>query len=158
MPRGQSTITQTWPAGSARAAAAATARDDLLTEEHDGDGGFTQDIGPFRHYRRTVETLDDGAVRETIDYNLRVPGWSWLFRFPIRRALRNPRPPGTPSPWWAPPDQLTARQASALALLATAAMSSAFANTIFTQTATFAADSFGISDKGHELVWRDDSQ
>ncbi len=151
MPRGLSTIIQVWPADSPRAAAATTPRDDLLTETTEGDGNFTQAHGPFRHYRRTLTTEADGSVRETIDYRLHVPGWGWLFRHPIRRALRHPRPAGAPSPWWAPPDQLSARQASALALLATAAMSSAFANTIFTQTATFAADSFGVDENG--LGW-----
>jgi MFS family permease len=155
VPRGHSTITQVWPAGSPRAEAAPTPRDDLLREARDtgtgGDGTFSQAHGPFRHYRRTLTTLDDGSVQETVEYRLHVPGWGWLFRYPIGRAVRTPRQPGANSPWWAPPDQLTARQAAALALLATAAMSSAFANTIFTQTATFAADSFGISDKG--LGW-----
>ncbi len=148
MPRGHSTITQVWPAGSPRADAATTPRDDLLREEADGDGSFSQAHGPFHHYRRTVATRADGCVQEQVEYELRVPGWGWLFRKPIRGALEHPRPAGAPSPWWAPPDQLSARQAAALGLLAMAAMSSAFTNTIFTQTATFAADSFGVGDRG----------
>ena len=136
-----------WAAGSPRALAAEQARDDLLREEQAEDGSFHQVHGPFRSYRRQVTTASDGAVTERIDFQLVVPWWGWLFRSPISRALRHPRPAGAPSPWWSPPDQLTARQVGSLALLAAAAMSSAFANTIFTQTATFAADSFGADHR-----------
>lgn len=118
-----------------------------MREARAEDGSFHQAHGPFRSYRRQLTTAGDGTVTERIDYQLVVPWWGWLFRAPIRRALRHPRPAGAPSPWWSPPDQLTARQVSSLALLAAAAMSSAFANTIFTQTATFAADSFGAGDR-----------
>lgn len=147
VPRRPTSITEVWAPGSDRALAAEQARDDLVREERADDGSFHQAHGPFRHYRRLVTTADDGSVTEQIEYQLVVPWWGWLFRAPIRRALRHPRAPGASSPWWSPPDQLTARQVGSLALLAAAAMSSAFANTIFTQTATFAADSFGAGDR-----------
>jgi MFS family permease len=110
-------------------------------------GTFEQSAGPFRSYRRTV-AVHDGTTTETITYRLSIPWFGGLFALPVRHALRRPRPAGAPSPWWAPPDRLTERQASTLALLAAAAMSAAFINTLFTQTANFAADTFGIGDRG----------
>ena len=56
--------------------------------------------------------------------------------------------PDRPQPWWAPPDRLTPRQARLMGLLAAASLSAAFANTLFTQTVNFAADSFGIDKTG----------
>ena len=51
-------------------------------------------------------------------------------------------------PWWSPPDRLTQRNVATLGLLAAASMAAAFANTLFTQTASFAADGFGIDERG----------
>lgn len=148
MPRRPSSITQVWPAGSPRALAAEQPRDDLLRERPDGVDAFEQEHGPFRDYRRTLHRGADGSVTEHIEYRLVVPWWGWVFQKPFRRALAEPRPAGSASPWWAPPDQLTARQANSLGLLAAAAMMSAFVNTIYGQTATFATDTFGIDDQG----------
>ncbi|MCB0985423.1 MAG: MFS transporter [Ilumatobacter sp.] len=148
MPRRDCTVTSTWPAGSAAATTAATPRDDLLREADTGDGTFVQAHGPFHRYRRTVTTAADGTVAETITYRLDIPVFGALFALPVRRAVRHRRAPGSPSPWWAPPDQLNERQVRALALLALAAASAAFANTLYTQTANAAATAFGISDRG----------
>ncbi len=139
-----------WPHGSPEAHAATTPRSDILEESDLGDGCFDQALGPFHTYRRTVETAP-GEVRETTTYRLRIPWFGWLFALPIRRSLRHRRAAGTPSPWWAPPDRLSERQASTLALLAMASMVATFANTLFTQTANFAADAFGITDRGQGL-------
>jgi MFS family permease len=122
-------------------------RADLLDEQITDDGSFEQRHGPLHSYRRTVDVRAD-QVRETITWSLAIPWFGWLFARPIRHSLRHRRPAGEPSPWWAPPDQLNERQARTLALLAMAAMSAAFTNTLFTQTANFAADTFGISDRG----------
>ena len=53
--------------------------------------------------------------------------------------------------WWAPPDPLSTRQLAVLGLLAVAAWTAIFANTLFTQTATFAADSFGVGGTGQAV-------
>ncbi len=143
----QHTITLAWPAGSPEADLALRPRSDLLDEHRAEDGTFEQAHGPLHTYRRTVETSAD-QVRETITWSIAIPWFGWLFSRPIGHSLRHRRPEGAPSPWWAPPDQLNERQARTLALLAMAAMSAAFANTLFTQTANFAADTFGISDRG----------
>ncbi|MDO8362515.1 MAG: MFS transporter [Actinomycetota bacterium] len=151
MPRRHSTIQQSWPAGSAQAAIAGTPRSDVLDEEHDGDGRFSQERGPFRHYQRRLEHAADGTVTETITYRLEIPWFGRLFFLPMRRALRHRRPEGAASPWWAPPDRLSERQVVTLALLAAASAAATFANTLFTQTANFAAESFGITNSGQSV-------
>jgi MFS family permease len=147
VPGREHTLTSVWPVGSLPAAQALEPRDDLLTEERDGATAFAQAVGPFSTYRRAVDTRDDQVV-ETITYRLVIPWFGAFFAWPVRRALRHRPPPGGASPWWTPPDRLTERQARTLALLAAAAMSAAFANTLFTQTANFAADTFGVGDRG----------
>jgi MFS family permease len=143
-------ITQTWPAGSAEAVAAEEPRTDVLDERLDEDGSFAQATGPFRRYRRELRT-SDGTVTETISYRLSIPWFGWLFALPMRHALRHRRPAGARHPWWAPPDRLDERQVRTLALLAVASSSATFANTLFTQTANFAADSFGVSNGGQSI-------
>lgn len=150
MPSRERTLTTVLDAASAAADEAMQPRADLLTETGDGAGTFVQAHGPFSEYRRTVESTDEG-MRQTIRYRLGIPWFGWLFALPIRRALRHRRGPGEPSPWWAPPDQLNERQARTLGLLAMAAMSATFANTLFTQTVNFAADTFHISDHGQGI-------
>jgi MFS family permease len=51
-------------------------------------------------------------------------------------------------PWWAPPDRLDPRHTLLLGLLAAASLTAAFTNTLFTQTANYAADDFDISKFG----------
>jgi MFS family permease len=87
-------------------------------------------------------------MRETTTYRLSVPWFGWVFVLPMRHAIRKRRAVGTPQPWWSPPDRLNERQVRTLALLAIASSAAAFANTLFTQTANFAADSFGVGDQG----------
>lgn len=127
-------------------------RDDLLTEVRGTDGTFTQNVGPFSSYLRTIETRP-GKIIETTIYSLKVPWFGWLLARPVRHSVarrwhhpRNMLPHRTP--WWTPPDQLTSRQVLVLGLLAAASMSSAFTNTIFTQTASFAAADFGVGSEG----------
>lgn len=144
-------ITQVWPAGSPAAVLALQPRTDVLDEHAETDGSFSQSVGPFRHYRREVFTDADGSVTETITYRLDLPWFGWLFARPLRSALRARRPAGTRNPWWAPPDRLDERQVRTLALLAVASSSATFANTLFTQTANFAADSFGVSSGGQSI-------
>ncbi len=145
------TITREWAAGSPQAAAAAIERHDVVDEQAADDGSFSQQSGPFRHYRRDITRAPDGGVVETTTYRLSIPWFGWLFEWPMRRAIRNRRAIGSGSPWWAPPDRLSERQVRTLALLAVASSSAAFANTLFTQTANFAADSFGISNAGQSV-------
>jgi len=149
--RSAGTITQVWPAGSPEAVAASGTRHDVLDEVRAEDGSFQQDVGPFRSYRREIATAADGSVTETTSYRLSIPWFGWLFALPIRRAIRHRRPAESGHPWWAPPDRLSERQVRTLALLAVAASSATFANTLFTQTANFAADSFGVLNTGQSI-------
>jgi MFS family permease len=144
------TIRATWPAGdpdgSLRAGLLAP-RHDIVEEAVAADGSFGCAEGPFRHYRRTV--LDAGDhLEEVTTYQLAIPWFAWLFALPIRSVLKHP-PAGRqdgPRAWWSPPDRLDARAATVLGLMAAASIVYGYVNTLFTQTATFAADEFGTSD------------
>lgn len=118
-------------------------RHDLLIEEPAGNGEFHQLNGPFSTYSRRLEPVA-GGWRETTTYSLRIPWFGWLFAWPVRMVLGR----RTTRLWWAPPDLITPRQALVLGLLAAASMSSAFINTLFTQTVKFAADDFGVGHTG----------
>lgn len=127
----------------------ATPREGLLTERPgEAPGEFVQEHGPFEHYRRVVARSADGLV-ETTEYRLRIPWFGVLFWLPVRWWVQRRgyagRFPGR-MPVWAPPDRFDPRQVLVLGLLAAGAAASGFTNTLFTQTATFAADSFGASD------------
>ncbi len=135
-------------------------RVDLLTESGSSDGTFHQLNGPFLEYERRLVS-EPGRIIERTRYRLGIPWFGWLFALPVRALLaRRGRPPTRPgreegssgTPWWAPPDQIDARQALVLGLLAAASMSSAFTNTLFTQTAQFAADEFGVGDLGFSVA------
>lgn len=143
------TITHRWPADSDGARQALEPRDDLITETEgvatDGITVFGQAHGPLTEYRRSVQHEGDHVV-EVIEHRFTLPWFRPLLAPLVRRALRQRRPAGASSQWWAPPDQLSERQAHTLALLALASMAAAFANTLFTQTSTFAADAFGAGD------------
>ncbi len=157
--RGTTTVTTTWPDDHAVRERLLQPRDDLLTERACGDGTYDQAVGPFSNYVRRLEPAA-GAVVERTTYRLAIPWFGWVFRVPVRmlvaRRWHSPLhgghgvPDRTPhrTPWWAPPDQIDARQALVMGLLAAASMTSAFVNTLFTQTAKFAADDFGVGNTG----------
>ena len=131
-------------------------RNDLVGEERSEDGTFHQLAGPFTIYERIV-TSDGEHLTERTTYRLNIPWFGWLFAFPVRLLIGrrgfdpvHRRPHRTP--WWAPPDQISQRHALVLGLLAAASMSSAFTNTLFTQTAQFAAEDFGVGDVGYGVA------
>jgi MFS family permease len=126
-------------------------RDDVLQERALGDGVFDCEEGPFREYRRevSVEAADDGEslITQTVDFRLAIPVWGWLFVRMVKRILR--RPPDheeTATPWWSPPDRLSARASTVLGLLAGLSIVAGYLGTLLSQTITFAADEFGSSD------------
>jgi MFS family permease len=114
--------------------------------------------GPVHAYRRRVSVAErnDGRLEVTsaTEFRLAVPYVGWLFLLPVRAVLRRPpRPPGTPQPWWAPPQRLDPRGASVLGVLAAAAVVSGYLGTLVTQTLTFAADDFGnVSDRDQSVA------
>jgi MFS family permease len=143
-------VTRRWPDDAEHRALLAAPRDDLLTEVSTesavtGEAQvFEQHDGPFTNYVRTVD-VEGHELVETTRYDVTIPWFGWLFRWPVRGVLRRRI---SAQGWWAPPDRLTANQLMVLGLLAAASMSAAFVNTVFTQTVNFAADDFGIGDTG----------
>ena len=152
MPSSGVTLRREWPADATDDDVAGwlrRPRDDLVQEEPGPEPGtFVQASGPFTDYQRTV-VVDGGSTVETVRFRLYLPWFGWLFRWATTRELRNRRPDFDPQgkqPWWAPPDRLDPHLVIMLALLAAASMSSAFVNTLFTQTVAYSADDFGVGD------------
>jgi len=124
-------------------------RDDgLLRESRAGDHRFTCAEGPFRAYERRLEPDGDRVV-EHVEYDLAIPGWSWVFHLPIRHLLRHPRPGAA---WWMPPDRFSAQTSTALACLAAFTLIAGYTGTLIGQTIAFAADDFGASDRAQGIV------
>ena len=121
-------------------------RDDVVLEQvADGDRyHLVQADGPFEHYERSIEVLDGGEVRETVDFTF--PPWTWrpLLNLAMRHTLRHPPKPGT-MPWWAASQRMDPRSAQVLGLCATLAVVAGYVGTLLSQTMTFAADEFDIS-------------
>jgi MFS family permease len=158
------TVSRSWPDDDDHRRVVLAPRDDLVsevivattddtvvdasTDDTVDAARFAQRHGPFEAYERSVAVRDE-RLHETTTYRLTIPWFAWLFAFPVRWALARTGPiHRTRPPWWAPPDQIDARQGLVLGLLAAASMSSAFTNTLFTQTAQFAAADFGVGDTG----------
>ena len=132
---------------------------DLLTERARRRRRVPPAHGPFHGVRATASPSATGGSSSAPATGSAIPWFGWLFALPVRALLaRRGRPPTRHAiatertPWWAPPDQIDARQALVLGLLAAASMSSAFTNTLFTQTAQFAADDFGVGDFGFSVA------
>jgi MFS family permease len=147
--RRQRTLHQSWPAGTPEAQLALIPRDDIVAEviaSNDGPSTtFAQHEGPFTIYQRSI-VAGAASVDETIRYRILLPWFGWLVSLPLRNTLRH-RPAEGTKPWWSPPDRLTPRHVAILGLLAAASMAATFTNTLFTQTASFAADGFGLDER-----------
>ena len=120
------------------------ARDGLVLERAVEPGRFEAVEGPIEDYRRSVELvpLDGGrrGVTQTLEYRLALPFVGWLFAWPVRRTLtRGVRR----MPWWAPPQRVDARGATALALLATASVIGGYLTALLTASIAFAGRDFG---------------
>ncbi|MDQ6616167.1 MAG: MFS transporter [Actinomycetota bacterium] len=132
-------------------------RDGLVLEAPAGDGAFTQQEGPFRHYRRTVTarpTPGEPGVRvtQTVEFHLGLPYFSALLGLPLRWALGRLRPERH-RPWWAPPERLDRRAAEVLATVCALAVVIGFVGSLLSLTMTYAAAEFGASraDQGVAL-------
>lgn len=135
---------------------AATPYADVMTEEalEDNSSGraiFAQRNGPFGTYERIVERRSDGGLNETTTWSVDIPWFWWMFTPAIRRHFKN-RTHRDKRPWWAPPQELNQREVLVLALLAAASMASAFINTLFTQTVTYAAEAFDVGEQGQGVA------
>jgi MFS family permease len=130
-------------------------RDDLLREVETAPGRFGCDEGPFDRYERVVriEPADSpgGHVAvETIDFDMAIPVFGFLFVLPLKSALGHRPDPAAPrrtkAPWWAPPDRLDRRAANVLGLLCALSVAAGYLGALLSQTITFAAEEFGSSD------------
>jgi MFS family permease len=126
--------------------------DVVLEAEPVGDEGdlrFGLDEGPFRSYERRVQVRavgpDQHEVTQTTEFELGIGIWSALFILPIRAAVKRP---GGKSPWWAPPQVLDAQAGASLASLASLSLIGGYLGTLITQTLTYAADEFGVGERG----------
>ena len=126
-------------------------RDDLVLEAEVGAGSVRPGGGPVpRPTSARSQAVADGADHR----GHHATGW------PSRGSAGSSRSPpaaaspgrlldrlhGGRQPWWAPPQRLDARAAHVLGLLAAAELIAGFCNTLFSQTAAFAADEFGASE------------
>lgn len=136
---------------SGDAEVAALPRNGLVVERQTADGRYEQVEGPFTEYSRT-QVVRNGETVDTTAYRLVIPWFRWIFAWPMRAYLRRRDPGNGALPPWAAPDRLDATQVKILGLLAAASMSSAFLNTLFTQTVNFAADDFGIGTGGQGVA------
>ena len=117
---------------------------------------FMLDEGPFAHYQRVVELehTADGRLEalERTTFRVAAPVWRVLLTFPVKRALRR-KEPHQSLPWWAPPDRFDTTTARTVSLLCVAMIVSGYLGTIIGQTATFASDEFGTSDRAQGFLF-----
>ena len=123
-------------------------RTGLVRERDLGGGRFEAEVGPVAGYRREVrvEPLGDGrcSLRQTVQYDLAVPFWRWIFAWPARTHLG--RTGGVAkAPWWASPDPLDAQASISLSCLAALSVVAGYLGVLLSQTITYAVDEFGAS-------------
>lgn len=133
-------------------------RNDIVSEEQTRPGRFRLADGPFGFYERSlVARAERGKpgrhrVVETIHYDLAVPYWGWLVRFPVRRAVRTHRTGDGSQPFWAPPQRLDPRAAALMGTLAAAVLLTGFLGNAPAETHTYAADEFGVDQLSQGLL------
>ena len=127
-----------------------------VPERADGEREFVATDGPFREYRRTVVVGDrnnEGTlVTQTVDFQLAIPIFWWLFVIPFRQLVGK-LGPQTKSPWWAPPDALDSRAASMLASLCALSAIAVYPGFLLSQTIPFAREEMGFSHRDESLAF-----
>lgn len=125
-------------------------RDDTVAEERVDETTFGLADGPFESYMRSVSVEELGAdrfrVTETTRFRLAIPYWGPMFALLYRRALKSHPGARAVTPWWAPPDRLSARSSRVLSLLCMLSIVTGFLGSLMSQTLTFAADEFGVNE------------
>lgn len=118
-------------------------RRSFVIEREVEPGVFEALRGPVTGYRRSVEQMNGGGLRQTVEYRLALPYFGPLFALPVRKHLsRIGRSDSTP--WWAPPDPLDVEAARALGALGLMTVMFGFMGTLLTQTIALAAKEFGV--------------
>jgi putative MFS transporter len=136
-------LTRTLSTSAADAEGLWSPRRDVVVEVADGPDRFAAERGPFAGYERLLERTGD-EVTEVTRYRLAPTVFRVPFGLLYRRALRAPR--RASSPWWAPADVPDARSATTLFSLCAIAIVSGYLGTLLTQTLTFTADEYHVSD------------
>lgn len=122
-------------------------RTDLVQEKDLGNDQFALIDGPFEAYKRTLVVIPEASkylVQERFDYELSIPWFGFLFRWPVRHALRNRRDDGS-APLWAPPDHLGQRATTIFSTLCAIALLSGFLSNAPAEMHTYAADEFDVN-------------
>ena len=132
-----------------------TPRNDALLKEQSVDGStFSILKGPFTFYERTVEVTPSSSgihVTETFTYQISAPIWRILLGLPIRRFLKRTES-SNDKLWWAPPEIFDSDTTKALSLLCIAAVITGYLGALLGQTATFATEEFGASDRAQGVL------
>ncbi|WP_419920242.1 MFS transporter [Candidatus Poriferisodalis sp.] len=151
-------------------------RDDIVLEASgptsDRSHHFVLAEGPFTSYSRHVQlsptnepapggTAAGGTaagaasrsrVTETVEWQLAVPWFGPAINVAVRRAMRTGRTGDGRQPLWAPPQRLSARSATILAMLAAAAMLSGYLANAPSELHTYAADEFGVDQTAQGIL------
>lgn len=151
-------------------------RDDVLLLEgalstaadltQSGSATLTAESGPFVKCERTLrwkpcptgatedsphETEQRFQLEQTIDYQLAVPYWRWLYAIPVRKALPDGVGKGR-HPWWATPDRLSARQATLVASVTLLNMVGGMLYGLLSQVLTFVAADLGDGSRSQQTT------
>ncbi|MGI9623299.1 MAG: MFS transporter [Acidimicrobiales bacterium] len=129
----------------------------LVSERETSDSTFECVEGPFDRYRREVhfeelgeELGEDVRVTETVNFKVAAPVWRVLLTWPIKGALARRT---EEIPWWAPPDRFDARTSRTVSQLCLGMIVTGYLGAIIGQTATFASDEFGTSDRAQGFLF-----
>lgn len=141
-------------------------RDDLLVLERQvegegtaggsrGEAVFEATEGPFARYRREVSWSRVGDSRyechQRVEFTPALSVFSPLYRPLIRRAVRDPLPPGS-HPWWMLPDRLTAHQSNVIAVMCLFHVVGGMLYAFLTNVLTFAAADLGDGSAGEQSL------
>ena len=91
-------------------------------------------------------------VTETVEWRLAVPWFGPLVNLFVRRAMRMGRSGDGTQPIWAPPQRLSVRSATVMAMLAAAAMLSGYLANAPSELHTYAADEFGTDQAAQGVL------
>lgn len=124
-------------------------RDDaLVAERRSGPTTFELIDGPFHRWTRTVEVtpLGDGAARvdQRVEFSTAAPLWGIVVGPAIARLVRRHAVSSHITPWWLPPDRLSARAADVVARCCTLAVLGGFVGGLVGQTITFIGTDLGF--------------
>ena len=139
------TVVVVHPAGGARRRPRRPATTPSCASGPTATARFVADDGPVPRLRaHGRRDRDDGDVEERTDFRLGGRRSGALFVLPgYRHAHAGGRPAS--APWWAPPERARPRgPPTCSACCARSSLVGGYLGTLITQTATFAADEFGV--------------